>query len=534
MNILGIHGGFTTGQHDAGAVLMIDGRLVCSIEEERLSRVKSATGVLPIESIAACLSEARLTMRDIDFVAIAGETYSDIESRTMEWITHHFGYSPKIRIVNHQTAHLASAFFPSGFTSAMCLSADAFGDGLSGAVATADRQNGLRINRTIPALNSLGVFYATITSFLGFRPGDDEYKVMGLAPYGEPKIDLEAFCRPEGDGFLCEPKYFRARKSATVYEPFYSTALVDLLGPPRRNREPITEFHKNIAASAQETLEKCLVSLVTQMHKDFGMRSLCFAGGVALNCSANRLLNSLPFIDNLYVQPAASDRGLPLGCALHIAFLEGEALSPIESTFYGPTIETADIENALLVTGVKNIALENPEKIAAEKLAKGEIIGWFQGRSEFGPRALGHRSILANPCIADMKDKINAKVKFREEFRPFAPSVLEEKSSEIYDLRCPSPYMTVAFNVKENWIDKTPATTHINKTSRVQTVNRSVDPLYHGLIECFESYTGCPAVLNTSFNIKGQPIVESPLEAISTFFSTGLDHLVLGNYLISK
>ena len=534
MNILGIHGGVTVNQHDAGAALVVDGKLVCFVEEERLIRVKTATGTLPVESISACLRESQLTIHDIDLICLSGETYEDIILRTEEWLKHHFGYAPKIIKINHHTAHLASAFYQSRYEQAMCLSVDAYGDGLSGAIAIGDSKTGLNVIETIPALNSLGIFYSTITSFLGFRPGEDEYKVMGLAPYGSPVMDLSFFCKPIPEGFYCDPKYFRSRRSATVYEPYYSQALIDKIGNPRRKDEPIHDKYKNIAASAQNTLESCLISLVTKIFNQTGQKNLCLAGGVALNCSANRLLSELPFIDNFFVQPAASDRGLPLGCALHAAFLYGEKIQPISHVFYGPTYSLKEIESALNITGVKGIKIENPAEEASKKIANGQIVGWYQGRSEFGPRALGHRSILVNPSIANMKDEINKKVKFREEFRPFAPAVLEEDCFEIFEMKAPSPYMTIAHNIKPPWNLKMPATTHINNTGRVQTVDEKSDPLFYSLIKDFKSKTSCPAVLNTSFNIKGQPIVEKPIEAISTFFGTGLDAMFIENYMITK
>ena len=534
MNILGIQGGVTVNQHDAAAALLVDGRLVCCVEEERLIRVKTATGVLPIESIGACLKEGGLSIHDVDLIVLAGETYGDILDRTREWLKHHFGHVPKIEIINHQTAHLASAFYHSGFEQAMCLSYDAYGDGISGSMAIADKENGIRVLETLPATNSLGVFYATMTSFLGFKPGEDEYKVMGLAPYGTPDVDLSFFCRPVSNGYLSDATFFRSRRAATQYEPYYSPKLIEKLGEPRRKGQPITESFKNIAASTQATLEQCAVSLVTYLHSLTGQRTLCLAGGVALNCSANRVLAKLPFIDRLFVQPASSDRGLALGCALYGAAVHGDHLEPINHVFYGPSRQTAEIEKAIAISGIQAHRIDDPAFRAGNLLAQGKIIAWYQGRSEFGPRALGHRSILADPGIPNMKDEINRRVKFREEFRPFAPSVLEDRYPDLFDLKEPSPYMTIACDVLNDWGHKVPATTHVNNTARVQTVNAVTDPLYHALISNFERITGRPVVLNTSFNIQGQPIVERPLEAISTFAASGIDALIMGNYLISK
>lgn len=534
MIILGIHGGVTVNQHDAAAALLQDGKLVCCIEEERLFRVKSATGLLPIESIAACLKVAGIKLQDVDLLALPGETYEDIIPRTAEWLIHHFGYAPKLVTINHQTAHLASAFYHSGYKRAMCLSYDAYGDGISSALAIADRQSGIKVIETRPASNSLGVFYATMTSFLGFKPGEDEYKVMGLAPYGKPNVDLSFFCRATQRGYESDPSYFRSRRSATPYEPFYSSKLVEEIGTPRRKDEPINDRHRDIAASTQAALEESAVSLVCYLHKLTGENNLCLAGGIALNCSTNRLLAKLPFLDDFFVQPASSDRGLALGCALYAAAQNGETIHPINHVFHGPAYSDNEIKKALDLTGMTARQLQDPSDTAAQLLTQGKIVAWYQGRSEFGPRALGHRSILADPGLSHMKDEINARIKFREEFRPFAPSVLEECYANIYDLKAPSPYMTIACDVKEGWGERLPATTHVNNTARVQTVSYKTDALYHDLIKNFYKMTGRPAVLNTSFNIKGQPIVETPLDAISTFAGTGIDALIIGTYLLQK
>ncbi len=534
MNILGIHGGTTIQQHDACAALMIDGRLVCCVEEERLIRVKSATGILPIYSITACLKEGGLDIRDIDLIAMPGETYEDIQERTREWLIHHFGFAPPIETVNHQSAHLASAFYQSDYESAMCLSYDAYGDGISGALATATMRDGIEVIETLPATNSLGVYYAAMTSFLGFKPGEDEYKVMGLAPYGEPDIDMSFFCRPSAEGYISDDMYFRDRRNATQYEPHYSQLLVDKIGAPRRKGEPITQHYKNVAASTQAALERSAVSLVEYLHRRSGQSALCLAGGVALNCSVNRILAKLPFIEKFFVQPAASDRGLALGCALYATAQNGIDIAAIDHVFFGPSHAEDEIEKAIELSGFKARALDDPALEAADLVAAGKIIAWYQGRSEYGPRALGHRSILADPGLPGMKDEINKRVKFREEFRPFAPSVIEEEFKTLFDLSAPSPYMTIACDVQQGWGEKIPATTHVNNTARVQTVNKAVDPLYHALISNLYGKTGRPAILNTSFNIRGQPIVETPLEAISTFAGNGIDALVLGPYLLEK
>lgn len=535
MNILGIHGGFSLNQHDPAAALIVDGKLIACIEEERLYRIKNPRGHLPIESIKAVLREGQLNIEDIDLIGHPGETYLDAPSRISDYLRHHFGYSPKLIMINHQLAHLASAFFHSGYEESMCLSYDAVGDTVSAALARASKISGIKILKTLDFGSSIGMFYSTMTSYLGFQPTEDEYKVMGLAPYGIVHDDLSSVISPTSDGIKFDLSYVTERAStATPFEPFYSNKLVKLLGEPRHKGEPITQRHRDIAAATQDAMEACSISLITQLHEMTKENNLCLAGGVALNCSANLKINKLPFIKKFFVQPAASDRGLALGCALQLAFDEGERPEKLDHVFYGPTYSLDNLKEAINLTGIKFTEIDNPAETAADLISKGNIIGWYQGRSEFGPRALGHRSILANPMVANMKNQINSRIKFREEFRPFAPSVTEDASQNIFSMNAPSPYMTIAFDVREKWKDKLPSVTHINGTARVQTINASVDPVYYNLINETGKLTGAPVVLNTSFNIKGQPIVEKPIEALSTFAGTGMDSLIMGPYIIHK
>jgi carbamoyltransferase len=535
MNILGIHGGFTHNQHDPAAALIVDGVLIACVEEERLYRIKNPRGHLPLESIRAVLHEGALNIQDIDLIVHPGETYDGAPLRIATYLKHHFGHAPKIQMINHQLAHLASAFFHSGYEESMCLSYDAVGDRVSAALAIASKDGGIKILKTLDFESSIGVFYATMTSYLGFQQLEDEYKVMGLAPYGSVVDDLSPIMAPTNDGLYLDLSYVTEHVSiATPFEPFYSDKLVKLLGEPRHKGEPITQRHRDIAAATQQTMETCALSLIKQLHAMTKGENLCLAGGVALNCSANNQVNKLPFLKNFFVQPAASDRGLALGCALQAAYENGNYPEKLDHVFYGPNQSIDKIKKAIELTGSKVTEVVDPAETAAELIAEGKIVGWYQGRSEFGPRALGHRSILANPVVADMKDQINARVKFREEFRPFAPSVLEESAKDIFCMNTASPYMTIAFDVQENWKNKLPSVTHINGTARVQTVNAVVDPLYHRLITETEKRTDAPVVLNTSFNIKGQPIVEAPIEALSTFAGTGMDSLILGPYVIHK
>ncbi len=534
MIILGIHGGFNVHQHDPSAALIINGKVHTVIEEERLLRIKGCNGILPIESIRACLNNANIKITDVDYVTLDGETYDDIINRTSDWIKHHFGYSPKIKVINHQLAHLSSAFFQSGFKNTMCISYDAWGDRLSGAIAIGKNGNNLNVIKKIPGTNSLGVFYSTMTSFLGFKPNEDEYKVMGLAPYGKSSYDLSFFLKIIKNGYLCDNSYFRKRLSGTEYEQFYSDKLIQKLGKPRKKYEKINKKYLNIAASTQKFLEDAAISLIKYAHSITKQENLCLAGGVSLNCSLNGKIAQLPFIKNLFIQPAASDRGLALGSALYLANELGDKINKIDHVFYGPKISKDTIKKNLDLSGIKYKKLNYPSETAADLISENKVIGWYQGRSEFGPRALGNRSILANPGNKKMKDIVNKKIKFREEFRPFAPSVMSDSYKDVFDLKSESPFMTIACKVKDGWGKKIPSTTHINGTARVQTVSRKFNSKYHSLLEKFNKNTGLPVVLNTSFNIRGQPIVEKPLDAVATFAGSGLDCVIIENYLLIK
>jgi len=538
MIILGLHGGITQLQHDPSATLLVDGRIVAACEEERFVRFKSALGHLPIRSINACLKIAGIDIRQVDHIAHIGVSYPDMADRIRQYLEYYFGYAPPIRLVHHQYAHLASAFFCSDFERAMCISCDGWGDEKSGAIAIGS-DAGLEILDTFDKDQSLGQVYASITSFLGFSVNEDEYKVMGLAPYGSAGIDLSPIARPVPGGYAADSRFWtRALPAQSRYEPWYGDAMLDLLGAPRRHGESLTARHRDIAHAVQKTFESCLTSVVEDLHRRTGLDSLCLAGGCALNCSANLTLAQLPFIRHQFVQPAASDRGISLGAALLVAWELGERVARgLEHVYLGPMYDDDAILKTLRLTGVDFDEPADPIALAADLLAEGRIVGWFQGRSEFGPRALGNRSILANPGVPDMKDRINARVKFREEFRPFAPSVLAERADDLFD--CPiedgaSPFMTMGQPVRADWRPRLPAVTHVNGTGRVQAVSRATNPRYHALIEAFDRRTGIPAVLNTSFNVRGEPIVETPLNALATFTASGLDALFIGPFMIRK
>ena len=538
MNILGVHSGLNNGEHDVGAALICDGRIVSVSEEERFSKIKMAKGLLPIRAIRECLHQAGIGMGDVDLVVSPNASKPQYAERITGFLRHYFGHAPKVELINHQLAHLASAYFVSGADEAMVISWDHSGDGMSTAIARGSRE-GLELLETRANTNSLGLFFRMMTQFLGFKANEGEYKVMGLAPYGEPSYDISDVLRPDGrEGFLLDQEYFR-RTPMLVNgdEPNYSAKLVQLLGEPRRTGEEVTQRHRNIAASAQLALEECAISLVESTHRKTGLDTLCLAGGVALNCSANMRIARLPFLRRLFVQPAASDRGLPLGCALYGAHQAGQRFPELANVFLcGPEYIQAEIAEALDLSGYRYREVPDPAALAASRIAEGKIVGWFQGRSEFGPRALGHRSILADPRSASMKDRINARVKFREEFRPFAPAVTEAAASDYFSMGIMgrSPFMTVALPVLENRQKDIQAVTHINGTARVQTVSAGDDPLFHELINDFGKATGVPVVLNTSFNVRGQPIVESPFDAIATFAGSGIDVLAIGTFVVEK
>lgn len=538
MIILGVYGAMTAGQHDPGAAVLCNGVVKAVCEEERYLRVKSSWGRLPIRSIRACLALAGCTMADVDLVVHPGEILEEVPDRIRRYFGHYFGSCPPVEIVNHQAAHLASAYFCSGFDDAMCLSYDGYGDGVSVAMARANRRRGVEVLQHEPRQKSLGVLYSAFTSYLGFEVSQDEYKVMGLAPYGRSgAVDLTPFIDiDEGDYAISETLFRDGHHRLTNDEPIYSNRLVDLLGPPRSPSGPLEQHHMDVARACQDSLEELAVALVTRLHRMTSSRNLCIAGGVGLNCTVNWRLSQLPFVDRLFVQPAASDRGLAMGSALHAAFAHGDLSAPfaLADTFYGSSYDSAVVEDELERSGLRWCRVTDPAAVAADLLAQGAIIGWHHDRSEFGPRALGHRSILADPRRAETRDRVNDAIKFREWFRPFAPSILADRAAELLQLDGPSPFMTMSVPVKDRWRDELGAVTHVDGTARVQTVDEATDPLFCALIRRFSELTGVPAVLNTSFNVHGQPIVESPRDALATYAGSALDAVVIGNALVHR
>lgn len=526
------------GNWDAAATLAVDGQVVAAAEEERFTRVKHAPGNLPTHAIRYCLRAGGLRIQDIDLVVFPGITYRNIEARLREYFLFVHGHAPKIELCDHHEAHAAAAFLGSGFDEALVVTYDYSGDGVATTVSAADRR-GLRSLRRWPFPQSLGLFYATITQHLGFDFGEDEYKVMGLASYGHPSIALDWLLSPSKADYKLNDEGFRGagpgEPPLSTQEPLFNHSLLQRLGPARLRWEEIGPRHMDLASSAQALLEKTALGLFAHYRAETGLRRACIAGGVAMNCVLNQKIAEAGLFDALHVPPVAGDNGLALGAALLAGWQRGLPLPPPLSTAaMGPEYGELEIAKALSEVGSPSRECPDPAAEAARMVAEGKIVGWHQGRMEYGARALGHRSILADPRLAEMKDRVNAVVKFREGFRPFAPSVLLENAGDFFERPVESPFMTRTFGVRAQARARIPAVTHADNTARVQTVRAEAEPLYHRFLAELGRRTGVPVVLNTSFNIRGQPIVENPNQAISTFYGSGLDALFLGKRVIEK
>lgn len=554
--------------HDSSASLVSDGMVIAAAEEERFNRLKHANG-FPVQAIKYCLKEGGVTIDDIDHVAffmkpsskiwhlgiknylkhpikalpsLRGEIYNSARMLSLKIYMNDFlNFNVKrkkkfILHIDHHLAHIASAFLTSGYDESAVLSIDGCGENSTCVMAYATKDN-IKVIKRISFPHSLGLVYASLTAFLGFAPLSDEYKVMGLASYGKPEFYnlIKGMIRSyEKGGFKIDTSYFGYQ-----YEfggNWVSKKFHKVFGRPRKDTDAIEDKHKDIAASLQIVVEELGISLATFLFSKTKSKNLCIAGGVGLNCVMNGAILRKGLYKNLFVQPAAHDSGTSLGSALyaHHYLFRQPADFKMKNSFLGPGYSNEEIKKMLLDNKISYGYHDEIEKITAKYLADGKIIGWFQGRMEFGPRALGSRSILADPRNSGMKDIVNERIKHREPFRPFAPSIMEEYASD-YFIGCKkSPFMTFVFPVNKNKIDLIPAVTHIDGTARVQTVDKENNLKFWKLINEFLGITGVPVLLNTSFNVKGEPIVCSPEDAIRCFYTTGLDFLVLGNYLISK
>ena len=563
---------------DAAAALVIDGELVAAAEEERFNRVKHVAG-FPALAAAWCLAEGGIAPEKLDHLAVSRDPRANVGQKLLRTIRHgasarylkaRLQNAAKIRDVKtalsdsldigrdvlqaqvhnveHHQAHVASAFFVSPFDEAAILSIDGFGDFCSTMTAVG-HGNSFRVLDRVLFPHSLGIFYAALTQWLGFPKYGDEGKVMGLAPYGDPERYLKAMRNivlTDGDLFTLDLDYFTHDKegvdmtwdegSPTIGR-IYSDKLVETLGPARQPQAEMTSHYEDVAAAMQKRLEEVYLHIVGSLHESTGMTDLCLAGGVALNAVANGRIRPETGFDGLYIQPAAGDSGTAVGAAYYVWNQELEQPRSFVMThaYTGPQYSDGEIETAVRTAGLTAKRLDDDALFpaVAERIAAGDVVGWFQGRMEFGPRALGHRSIVADPRRSDMKDILNARIKHREPFRPFAPSILADATGEWFDQDYTSPFMVLVYTTKPDKRDKIPAVNHIDDTGRLQTVERDVSPRYYRLIEEFGKLTNVPVVLNTSFN-ENEPIVRTPAEAVDTFLKTHMDTLVLGNYVVTR
>ena len=559
---------------DAAAALVVDGELVCAAEEERFNRVKHCAG-FPAESAAWCLAHAGLAAADLDHVAIGRDPKANLGAKLRRTLTH--GASPRflrerlanaarvrdvkaeleaalgaevaaeIHHVEHHRAHVASAFFPSPFDDAAILTVDGFGDFASTMLAEGRGESFTVLERVLFP-HSLGIFYTAITQWLGFPGYGDEGKVMGLAPYGTPRFlaEMRHVVRPKGDVFELGLDFFRHDEEGVdmtwddgtpTIGTLFSGRLEEVLGPAREPESELTALHEDVAASLQAMLEEAYLHLVNALWERIGIPRICLAGGVALNAVANgRIRPETPFED-VWVQPAAGDSGIAVGAALHVWHQElGRPRGfTMKHAYWGPEYSEDECSAALAAAGLDARPLDDDALFAlvAERIAAGDVVGWFQGRMEYGPRALGHRSIVADPRRPDMKDVLNARIKHREPFRPFAPSILAEAVGEWFEQDYPSPYMVLVYRTRIEKRELIPAVNHVDDTGRVQAVTEEASPRFHRLIRAFEQLTGVPILLNTSFN-ENEPIVMTPQQAIETFQKTRMDLLVLGNSVVRR
>jgi carbamoyltransferase len=554
-----------TRMHDSSACLVRDGEVLFAVAEERLSRLKHDAG-FPRRSIQACLDFAGIRAQQLDEVCFGWPTpgpgfrhdlkcyasgqleasIANVQTSTLHFLrmwnqeggakrfTQQFGtVKARMRFVDHHLAHALSAYAYSGFDD----SAVVVMDGRGAFEATSiwhGRDGQLEHVLTIPFPDSVGFFYSEFTEFLGFHRNSDEWKVMGLAPYGHAGVDLTAFI-DVGGGANGAPYHVHAKRLITRRAaPF--AEMTKLLGAPRVPESDLDERHKNIAFAVQEACEAAVLSVVQLALAKTGSRNLCLAGGVALNSKANGKIAVSGLLDKIFVQPAASDDGVALGAAL-APYMDGGGKLPkkeMRHAYLGPAFDDEVIEAALRTYKLRYTRVEDVAEPAAELLAQGKIVGWFQGRMEFGPRALGARSILADPRDAEMNAKVNNAVKFREWWRPFAPSFKKEIAHEYLESATDSPFMILTAQVRAEKRSVIPSVTHVDGSARPQTVEKEVNPVYWRLIDGFGRRTGVPVIMNTSFNLRGEAIVNTPTDAIRTFFSSGMDALVIGSYVVEK
>jgi len=591
--------GISAFYHDSAAALVRDGEVIAAAQEERFTRKKHDPG-FPANAVRFCLSEIGDVSGKIDrvvfyekpfvkferlletYLALVPRGFASFRKAMPLWISEKLfqrdlllrelgaidpalGDKAKLRFSEHHFSHAASAYYPSPFRSALVLTMDGVGEWATTSAAIG-RDDELQILKEIKFPHSLGLLYSAFTYYTGFRVNSGEYKVMGLAPYGEPKyakaiqehlIDV----KPDGS-FKLNLDYFSFCTGLTMTDHRFDAIFG---GPPRRADQPLEQRHMDFAASIQAVTEEVVLRLTRALAEETGQKNLCLAGGVALNCVANGKVLRDGRFENIFVQPAAGDAGGALGAALAVYYDEsgGKNLGRaavscdgMKGAYLGPRFEQDDIERRLAAAGAVFTTVEKTDliELTAQALASGRAVGWHQGRMEFGPRALGNRSILGDPRSPTMQKALNLKVKYRESFRPFAPSVLRERVADWFELDADSPYMLLVADVKSErcrkmsveeqalfGIDKLnvqrsdiPAVTHVDYSARIQTVHKETNPLYHALISRFEALTGCPVLVNTSFNVRGEPIVCTPEDAFRCFMGCEIEFLAVGNCILRK
>ena len=587
--------GISAFYHDSAACILKDGKIIAAAQEERFSRKKHDPSY-PKNAIEFVLEYSNLKLSEVDqivffekpflkferlletYVAFAPKGFVSFSKAMPLWIReklfqknllfkklqeHDENYKndENIFFSDHHLSHASSAFFPSPFEEAVVLTADGVGEWATTTVAVG-KANTLEIKKEIHFPHSLGLLYSAFTYYTGFKVNSGEYKLMGLAPYGNPiyqdKIKKLVDIKDDGT-FRLDQSYFNYATGLTMTNKKFD----NLFGqkPRNPNKEKITQFHMDIAASIQKVTEEIMIKLVTSIRKEYDIKNLCLAGGVALNCVANGKILKEKIFENIWIQPAAGDAGGSLGAALalwHIDQGNKRIVNPIDDmkgSYLGTEFNNDEIENELKSIGanVETLNYENMINKTAELLSKENAIGWFQGRMEFGPRALGCRSILADARSEKMQKNLNLKVKYRESFRPFAPSILREDLPDWFDINVDSPYMLLVADISTNKIEMSneqkklfgidklnvkrseiPAVTHVDYSARIQTVTKNTNKPYYDLISKFKEKTNCPVIVNTSFNVRGEPIVNSPTDAFNCFMGTELDYLVIGNCILDK
>lgn len=564
---------------DSSAAIFVDGKMIAAIEEERFRRVKHWAG-FPELAIRFCLHEAGVSWKDVDAFAIGRDPKAKFWKKVL-FLAKHPGASVKVvkeRLVNskkvssieqelssisglpeeifqgkvfnieHHRSHLASAFFASGFEEAACLSIDGSGD-FSTTMTAIGKGNKIEVIESVDFPHSLGIFYTAFTQWLGFPHYGDEYKVMGMAPYGQPQyVDkIRDVIRLTDDGlFTLDLSYFRDVTSGVisygddhipVVAPLFGDKLIEVFGQPRKKEEPLSQYHKDMAASVQRMAELTIFHILNHLHKKTGLDRVCIAGGVAQNSVANGKITRETGFREVYIPSAGHDAGISMGAALFVQHVEKQfpRQDAIYSAYTGSRYNNEDIKKILDQKGIAYTELQDEALYDAitDCLIDGGVVGWMSGRAEFGPRALGGRSILADPRRNDAKEILNLKIKRRESFRPFAPSILKEYTEEFFECHEPVPFMEKVFPIREEKRGLIPAVTHVDGSGRLQTVDRGVSPRYYALIDAFRKKTGIPILLNTSFN-ENEPIVNRPEEALDCYLRTNMDMLAMENILIRR